>query len=691
MSRILPEPLVGQFAPEVIAIYRALKAIPGDDFTAWVSLPWQIEGARPDFLLVWRDRHVFLLAVAETGLAALEEAAGLSLFRAENERPGQGEAERLRQFFLATLAKSSSFDRGGSVTGLVLFPHVPQKVLEQLPPGLRPSDVFFLGRECCQSKTLEEFLLREIPPELEEEALAVLRSAFTPESVIPRSFAPARVVDRRLAASLTPLLLDFEQEQWAKHRLSLSPEAAQAVPSERVAEGEPAYGGASLVTGVAGSGKSLVLLFRACTQARLAPQSRSLVLTHNRPLKCELEARFGELGRPPNVVWHTFFSWVHELVTAHERLPEIVQYRERDALIAACAEPFWGKLSAVQIEFLRDEFDWMQDRDLTAQEAYLEAERTGRGIALGATARQRVFAAYRTYRQELEQNGREDWSGLALMAARRVEEGRIQPPQFDFIYIDEAQFFAPVWFRVIRAAQRPGCGQIHLAADPTQGFLKRRQAWSQCGFDLRGRSTRLRRAYRSTRAILEFAADFYRLRLDDEDLPELNLPAEEELSCAPAGSRPVILPLSARQDEWARIGAEIRACLEEGLSPEEILVIVSGEQRAFQGLEFLQSQLGENSLADARHGLSRGKIRVCSINAATGLEAAVVFLVGIADLIAAEEDYHLKDEARAERLRDNTRKLYMAFTRAARKLVITWTGQRRPDWFDLAEHRSGKC
>jgi superfamily I DNA/RNA helicase len=685
MSRILPEPLVGQFSPEVLAVYRALKAIPGDDFTAWASLPLRAESSRPDFLLVWRDRHVFLLAVAETGLAAFEEAAGLSLFRAETEVPGQREADRLRQFFIATLANSSSFARSGSVTGLVLFPQVPQNVLEQLPRELRPSDVFFLGREYCQAKSLEEFLLREIPPELTEEALAVLRSAFTPESVIPPSFAPSRLADRRLAASLTPLLLDFEQEQWAKHRLSLSPEAAGAVPSDRLAENEPGYGGASLVTGVAGSGKSLVLLFRACTQARLAPQSRSLVLTHNRPLKCELEARFGELGRPPNVLWHTFFSWVHELVASTDRFPQIVQYRERDALIAASARPFWGNLSAVQIEFLRDEFDWMQDRAVTTEEAYLATERAGRGIALGGKARRSVFGAYQAYRRELEQSGREDWSGLALMAARRVEQGLIRPPHFDFIYIDEAQFFAPVWFQIIRAAQCPGTGQIHLAADPTQGFLKRRQAWSQCGFDLRGRSTRLRRAYRSTRAILEFAADFYRRRLDDEDLPELNLPAEEDLVSAPGGSRPVILPLSARQDEWARIGAEIRACLNEGLGPDDILVIVSGEQRASQGLEFLQAFLGENLVADARNSITRGQIRVCSINAATGLEAAVVFLVGIADLLAAEEDYHLKDEARAERLRDNTRKLYMAFTRAARKLVITWTGERPPAWFDLAD------
>lgn len=49
-------------------------------------------------------------------------------------------------------------------------------------------------------------------------------------------------------------------------------------------------------------------------------------------------------------------------------------------------------------------------------------------------------------------------------------------------------------------------------------------------------------------------------------------------------------------------------------------------------------------------------------------------------MIAAESDYRLKQEARAELLRDNTRRIYMAITRAARKLVLTWTGTSLPNW-----------
>lgn len=674
MSKILPEPLVGQFPAEVIEIYRTLKAIPSDDLTVWVSLPLSDSERRPDFLAVLRDRRAFLIAVAREGQADFEEATGLSLFHTDGPNPGQQEADRLRAFFYAALAHLDESNQKRAVTGLVIFPNVSQVTLDQMPVELRPADIFLLGKEYCSPDRLANFLEEETPQELENEAILVLRSAFTPECVVPPRFSPMRPPDRQLGGRLTPMLLDYDQEQWAKHRLVLSPEAAS------VAEEGTAYGGASLVTGVAGSGKSLVLLFRACTQAKLAPATRSLVLTHNRALKTELESRFGDLGRPPNVQWHTFYSWVRRLIAARRKFPEIVQYRERDHLIAESAKQSWGNLTSSQVEFLREEFDWMQDRDLVEETAYLNAERVGRGVRLGEVARRKVFAAFRSYRRCLAAEGQEDWSGVALYAWRLIQSQEIQISPFDFVYIDEAQFFAPVWFHMIRAATKQDTGRIHLAADPTQGFLKRRQAWSQCGLDLRGRSTRLRKSYRSTRQVLSFASNFYRERLQDDELPELNLPGEEEFSSAPEGEQPMVVQLSARQDELTRVANEISACLQGGIPAGDILVIVAGENSFTQCLTALSRALGPRLVQDAREKSEQGLVRVCGINAATGLEAPVVFVVGLADLISAESDYRLKDEARAELVRDNTRRIYMAFTRAAQKLVLTWTGSTLPAW-----------
>lgn len=677
MSKILPEPVVGQFSPEVLDVYRTLKSIPDDDITVWVSLPLPEASSRPHFLAVVGQRAAYLLAVCTAGQTAAEEAAGLSLFsgaRIPERFPGHVESALLQRFVEISLGATLSDEIAETIRGVVVYPHVHQATLDAFPVESRQPNVQFIGSEWLNPAKLGQFFRDQVRPEVTSEALTALRCAFTPESVVPSHFLPSRRFDRNLDAELAPMLLDFDQEQWATQRLVLSPEASI------VAEDTPAYGSAALVTGVAGSGKSLVLLFRACTQAKLAPQSRALVLTHNKALKTELEARFGDLGRPPNVQWHTFFSWAHALMSRGGHFPEILQYAERDRLIARVAKDVWGTLTMAQIEFLRDEFDWMQDRDLVDEASYLAAERVGRVVQLREQVRLKVFETFRRYRAELDAAGQDDWSGVALRFLRLVSDEVVMVPEYDFIYIDEAQFFAPVWFFVIRRALRPGSGRILLAADPTQGFLKRRQSWVACGLDLRGRSTKLRRSYRSTRRILEFAANFYRSRLDDDELSELNLPGEEEVAAAPLGEDPSGLLLTSRQDEVGRVINEIKSFLLGGGSPGNILVLVAGELRVGSVVDALRSAFGEILVRDARQDGLPDMIRVCGINAATGLESAIVFVLGCADLLSPENDFNLRDEARQELVRDNTRRLYMAFTRAGSRLIFTWVGTHLPDW-----------
>lgn len=673
MSRILPEPVVGRFSPEVLEVYRALKAIPDEDVTIWVSLPLPEAAGRPHFLAVIAERSAFLLAVSCAGQSEVEEAAGLSLFhsKAKSPQPGQAERDLLQRFLEISIADEPAPGADNTARGLVIFPHVTQSALDALD---NRSSTRFFGAEILSAGRLAEVFRKDRSCEINSNALATLRSAFTPESVVPAHFSPSRKYQRNIEARLAPMLLDFDQEQWAKQRLVLSPEAAS------VAEDTPAYGGASLVTGVAGSGKSLVLLFRACTQARLAPQSRALVLTHNKALKMELESRFGDLGRPKNVQWHTYFSWVRALLPHRELFENPLQYQDRDRRIRSVAHPIWGDLSETQIEFLRDEFDWMQDRALDDESRYLEAERSGRIVRLGEDARRKVFKTFRQYRASLDAESREDWSGIALKLWRSVETKQISLPVFDFIYVDEAQFFAPVWFFTIRQALRPETGRILLAADPTQGFLKRRQSWIACGLDLRGRSTKLHRSYRSTRRILEFAASFYRYRIADEDLPHLNLPEDEEMVSAAEGETPAAILVGSRQDETARVVNEVAAYLDEGGDAGNVLVLVAGEFRVTQVLESFAKRFGEDSVRDAREPGSERMVRVCGINAATGLESPIVFLIGCADMLEAESNFNLKDEHRRELERDNTRRLYMAFTRAGIRLAFTWVGDSLPAW-----------
>jgi hypothetical protein len=378
MARVLPDPLVGNVAPEAMRLYRALRAIPGDTLTAWMCLPLPGSDARPEFLVLHRDTTAFLISLSTIGRDEAEEIVHGSLFAAERRAP-EGLALPQRacaKEFVATVldsaAPGSAVD--GAVCSLVLFPNVPHATLKQAYPENPYEDAYWLGAEHVTSEGLSKVFDRLATGRLSETVLAVLRARFTPESVMPQRFSPRRRIERRVRAELTPMLLDYDQEWWTKHRLSLPDELRPATePTGRETD-------ATLVTGVAGSGKSLVLLFRACNQARLRPGSRSLVLTHNRALRRELESRFGDLGAPPNVEWNTYLGWVDRRLRGCRDGFGIVQYAERDAWIRTAAEPIFGVIEPRQVVFLCDEFDWMKDRDVGTLSDYLEADRAGRGV-----------------------------------------------------------------------------------------------------------------------------------------------------------------------------------------------------------------------------------------------------------------------------------------------------------------------
>ena len=67
-------------------------------------------------------------------------------------------------------------------------------------------------------------------------------------------------------------------------------------------------------------------------------------------------------------------------------------------------------------------------------------------------------------------------------------------------------------------------------------------------------------------------------------------------------------------------------------------------------------------------------VRVTTLNAGAGLESPIVFLVGLRELFEEEQSLRLSDEAREDIIRDNTRKIYMAATRAGQRLVFTYVG-----------------
>lgn len=538
---------------------------------------------------------------------------------------------------------------------MILAPALPE---HELPAGhwrIGQETVAVLClRDCKKADLLATAILSRLSPVLPAEAAARWRAAVVPEVRIDRPFK-RRAVTRAATALAAPLLLDYKQERCA--RLDLEPDpAAEALVRDL---------NLRLVTGVAGCGKTLVLVHRAALLATHFPNARVLLLSFNTPLINDLRRRLARRQTAGRVDCRTFHSWLAGIAASPGDMMssyEIIRWIERERRPLLSLE----KLSS---EWLCDELHWMCDHTL-ADESYLTVERKGRGTRLSTHQRRDLLLLLRNYRAWLLLHKRGDWSEWAL----RVSEN--PPPaltgaQFDHLLIDEAQFFAPVWLDLLRRALKPG-GHLFLCADPTQGFLRRRLSWSSLGLDVRSRSHSLKIPYRSTRAILQFARSFYQSRIPEDEEP-LNLPAPDWLDTLESGSPPILQPAGPRQDQLNRIEAELRELFAHGTPPGDILILLAG--RDFSETSFvdqLNARLGPQRAASSlkdKHAPAES-IGVARLMAATGLERPIVFLLGLDSLAEEEANPTLTEEERAEKHHLHTRQIYVGLTRAMERLVI---------------------
>lgn len=654
MANMLPQtPLQGSTS-EVIRLFNALRRLP-EDVYIFQRLP-ALHGPGPDFWILSRQRVLFI-SVCTAVAKDIRQREQMSLFAAESNPVAQQESQHTAEFL-------SILESLPELPAVVCFPNVTDKQLQQT--ATTDEDKYpWIGKSRLGPVDIQKWLETYLSKPLPKNQIIEVRRRFTPEVLVPVPFTVRQRPDRQLDAELTPYLLDYSQEWAMKMDLNLLA-AGQTVAKDFQLR---------LINGVAGSGKSLIVLYRAHLLRQLYPGKRILVLTHNRALNSDLRRRYQILeGTKPvdnqsSVRFYTFMGWCRRYWPKNKEWRNLISHRKRTELVSRIWHEHLAD-TAMSSMMLLEEIDWYKDRLLFGEADYLAADRTGRGFGLAASMRQRVFAAMEVYHQELQKQRLMDWGDVPRQVWRLMENGEIDWPQYDVVLIDEAQFFAPLWFEIIKKIIRSQNSHLFLVADPSQGFLKRGQSWLASGLEVRGRVHRLNRSYRTTREILDFATLLYRERLphDDEDI------VVPDMSHMPAGVYPVVVPVTSEQDELTRVVNEIRELHEKGVALADILVIHASWETVGTIIGRLEQTLGPNTAVNPAKDEVNDCIRVCSLNAVTGLESPIVFLMGVHDLYEKEQSIRLSPEERADLVRDNTRKLYMAITRAGQRLVLTYVG-----------------
>ncbi|MBX3618606.1 MAG: ATP-dependent helicase, partial [Rhizobacter sp.] len=423
-------------------------------------------------------------------------------------------------------------------------------------------------------------LLTPIPAECAQWLLGT----YFPEAEIPAVCTTRRFFHRDNSAKLQRFFLDRQQEWASKWDLELPEEQAGAAKDLSV----------RLVNGVAGSGKTLIALSRAIMLAEMLPQQRLLVLIHNTPVVADIKERMHRArgGVPPNLEITTFFGWAYQqwraVFNANPKMPQGPQMLV-DLVKQARQQVPDLKHSDDQ---LIEEMDFINNALITDESQYLEVNRAGRGFALRPKERSQFWTVYEFVSGALRASRFRMWSALPrdICLAQRGQE-RLQ--QHHHILVDEAQFFAPSWFQLVKLSMVQE-GQLFLCADPNQGFLKNRLSWKSVGLDVTGGRTRkLRKSYRTTKALLEAANRVLSAlgRGDSDDYLEPDFAGME------VGGPPKLIYTESPQDSMDYVVNEVAAISAQNSVPLNALLVLYGENVQKFGLyKQLSSRVGADKV-----------------------------------------------------------------------------------------------
>ncbi|GAB2862898.1 hypothetical protein GCM10027277_34370 [Pseudoduganella ginsengisoli] len=643
---------VGALGARSIHIKRALGRL-SDDYV--VRTPLRPAGWAPDFFIQHPVQGWLAIAVSD---APYEALAADQLF-------GDGESDA----FDVLLARMAALPVPAKL--VVLWTCSAEEVRRaaaryEAQWGLRlVSKAEFLDN----GETLLPRLAAPIATGTEQ----ALMAQYFAEAEIAASCTTRRHFNRDNTATLQRYFLDVQQESAAKQDLLLPQGQAATIRDHALPQEQAAISrdiAVRLVNGVAGSGKTLIALSRALLLAELHPQQRILVLIHNAPVVADVNAQLRRIregsGLPANLEINTFSAWVHrQWRNVHQRYPHMPP---NSRMVEELIQHFRSGYPELRLPVrrLREELDFINESLITSEAQYCHASRSGRGFALRPAERNAVWALHGAVTASLRAQGMSLWSALPLDISQSEDRHRLE--KYHHVLMDEAQFCAPSWFHMVRLAMHPG-SSLFLCADPNQGFMKSRLSWKSVGLDVAGRTRKLRKSYRTTQANLA-SASMILSRHTQGDPEDFLVP---DLDGMEPGVKPALVYTDSPQDAVDRLVNELGACVQDGRFALSDLLVIYGDQVQKTLLYGrLCQRFGAGSVwwlnkSDQRKappgGVRRSHLRLANLDTATGLEAGVVFLIGVEKLLAVGR-YAGVD------LEENARKLYMAMTRAGLRLVV---------------------
>ncbi len=432
---------------------------------------------------------------------------------------------------------------------------------------------------------------------------------------------------------------------------------------------------AVLVKGAAGTGKSLLAIYRAQYLAQqgypkilYATYTESLAAYSNQLLRALLRQEPGTCGITVKTVDQVALDYYEEQYPP-PLLPEdggllllkqVIQsdrslYQQHHRWIDRLGYSYWLEEITLVIEA----------HNISSQTAYLNTKRVGRKVPLNQNQRIAVWNFYKAWVRVLKDAGYTSLGKIHQDALAIVQQKNSKP--YDAVIVDEAQDLAPTTLRLLSELVKAP-GGLYFTADMSQSLYQRCFSWHhlQEVIPFPGETHYLKQSYRATESIFKACVEVaHAHRIKDDDI------VQTQPNTALKGDKPTIvlmddcfnqpkvikefLTKSAKRWETSVYNSAV-------LCPSRLVGKIMAQQLTTLGLkaEYLEGK---------EIDLQKACIKVMSIYDAKGLEFPFVAVVGLEEGLLpnlAGMPHQEQDEV----LHEQAKLFYVACSRAMRSLRV---------------------
>jgi superfamily I DNA/RNA helicase len=462
-------------------------------------------------------------------------------------------------------------------------------------------------------------------------------------------------------------MLNAPLEKW---RVFLHPSQASLVRRD--------FKGAARVLGGAGTGKTVVAMHRAhYLAAEVFTQStdRILFTTFTRNLATNIRGNLKSLcGTEFDRIEVTHLhSWAASFLKSQGINISIASRAELDACwqnaFSAVGTGAWPE------GFFHSEWERVvQAQGITTKEEYLQAPRTGQSVRLARPQRAQVWQVLDEFKRGLTASGKLEWTDLIRQTRLYLAHSGVALP-YRAVVVDETQDWHPEDLKLIRQLVPSGANDLFLVGDAHQRIYGRPVVLSQCGINVRGRSSKLRINYRTTEEIRDWSVGV----LTNQAVDDLDGGADAltEYTSLLHGQSPQVLRCKSLSEEQACLIERIKALLQD-VAPETICLVARTNRQLLEDYAPMLARAGLACLhlqRDTPEDAGPG-VRLATMHRVKGLEFAHVLIAGVNDgVVPLEAALHADDQIeRADSELQERCLFHVAATRARDTLSVTSYG-----------------